>query len=295
MFKNCSVFAILETDDKSVKVCRIEMDQDTQDSICNTFSDAVSDMKDGKELIPFDGNYKPDEDQYLTIENFDLPPEIKEAIKNPMNVSAYRPERKVFPRIKAIFIGERKKSASQLKYHVAFQRFKNDQYISNHRLNLLFDKDSFFQEKRAGISISSYIDCYYDGSLHFVSFFYTRQIFDLGQYYREATEGEIGDFSAEKILDIENLENFQKQASDSWVRRRIAIINDLKILESHTASEIKAIGKMAGIDIKIDKKKIVIPSEKKEMKKVIGFLVEEVYPGYFSKGTTYMANSKRKI
>ena len=24
-------------------------------------------------------------------------------------------------------------------------------------------------------------------------------------------------------------------------------------------------------------------------------LVEEVYPGYFSKGTTYMANSKRKI
>lgn len=295
MFNNCSVLALLETEDKSVEVHRIEMDRDTQNSICNVFSNAVTEMKDGKELIPFDGNYKPDEDQYLTIENFDLPPEIKEAIENPMNVSAYRPNKKVFPRIKAIFIGESKESKSKQKFHVAFQRFKNDQYISNHRLNLFFDKDSFFQEKRAGISISSHIDCYYDDSLHFISFFFARQIFDLGQYYREATEGEIGGFSAEKILNIESAEVFQKQASDTWVRRRVAIINDLKILENHTASEIRAIGKTAGIDIKIDKKKIIIPSDKKEMKKIIGFLVEEVYPGYFSKGITYMANSKRKI
>lgn len=271
------------------------MDQDTQNSICSIFSEAVSEMKARKELVIFDGNYKPDEDEYLTITGFVLPTEIKEALKNPMNVPTYRPKIKKFPRIKAIFVGNCEKHGRLFKYRVAFQRFKNDQYISNHRLNLLYDKDSFFQEKRTGISISSYIDCYYDGSLNFVSFFFTRQIFDLGQYYREATEGEIIDFSNEKILSIENEEAFKKQAADTWVRRRVAIINDLRILESHTVSEIKAIGKTAGINILIYNKKIVIPAEKKEMKKIIGFLVEEVYPGYFSKGTTYMANSKRKI
>lgn len=37
-------------------------------------------------MIIFDGSYKPDEDESLKIENFDLSDEIQEAINNPLGV-----------------------------------------------------------------------------------------------------------------------------------------------------------------------------------------------------------------
>lgn len=296
MFTDCSVMAILNDIKAGIEIQRLEMDAATQSVVCSSFSSASVALVSNKEEIPFEGDYIPEDNQYLAIKNFALSEAIEKAIKNPLNVKAYRPIKKQFPQIKALFVGKCVQENKKDSFIVAFQKFHPNQYIAINRLNLMFDKDSFFQEKRTGISISPFIDCLLNSSgLLFSSFHYAKQIFDLSDYYREATQAEILTFSSAKKLRVEDSETFNQQAADRWIRRRVAIINDSKVLERFSAAQIKQLGKGAGVNIAIAKGKIVVPIEKTEMKKLIGFLAEEVYPGYFSDNTTYMANSKRKI
>ncbi len=293
MFENSSVM-ILKVVNKAVEVCKLELKAETQVAICSTFSNAVEDLIADKGKVMFDGSYKPHEDEFLAIENFQLQDDIKDAVRDPMEVAAYQRVDEEFPEIRAIFVGQREEIGEAEKFTVAFQRFRKDQYISTKWYNLFFENDTFFQEKRFGISISDTVDCYFsDGELQFVSYFFARQVFDLSEYYRSATDQEVQSFSANDKLSIENPTDFQSMAN-SWIRRKIAMINDSGVLENYTASKIKSLAKAAGIEITVDDKKVVIPSDKEKVKIILGFLDEEAYKGPFSQ-TTYIANSKRKV
>ncbi len=293
MFENSSVM-VLKVVNKAVEVCKLELEGETQAIICNTFSNAVEDLIADKEKVMFDGSYKPHEDEFLAIENFQLQDDIKDSIRNPIGVAAYQKVDEEFPEIRAIFVGQREEIGDAEKFTVAFQRFRKDQYISTKWYNLFFENNTFFQEKRFGISISDIVDCYFtDGQLQFISYFFARQIFDLSEYYRSATDHEVQCFSDNDKLNIENPAAFQIMAN-SWIRRKIAMINDSGVLENYTASKIKSLAKAAGIEITVDNKKVVIPSDKEKVKIILGFLDEEAYKGPFSQ-TTYLANSKRKI
>lgn len=74
MFQNCSVM-IIRADNPS-EILRLEVDAETQKAICDTFSIAVSDLVGEKTKVPFDGSYKPHQDEFLAIENFQLADEI---------------------------------------------------------------------------------------------------------------------------------------------------------------------------------------------------------------------------
>ena len=65
MFKDCSIM-VIRADDPS-QILRLEVDEATQQAICQTFSEAVSDLVKGKTRIPFDGIYKPNDDEFLAI------------------------------------------------------------------------------------------------------------------------------------------------------------------------------------------------------------------------------------
>jgi hypothetical protein len=293
MFEHSTVM-VLKVVDKEVEVCKLELEAETQAAICNTFSNEVEDLIADKEKVMFDGSYKPHEDEFLAIGNFQLQDDINDAVRNPMGVAAYQKVGEEFPEIRAIFVGQREEIGEAEKFIVAFQRFRKDQYISTKWYNLFFENDTFFQEKRFGISISDSVDCYFtDGELQFISYFFARQVFDLSEYYRSATDHEVQSFSANDKLSIENPTVFQNMAN-SWIRRKIAMINDSGVLENYTASKIKSLAKAAGIEITVDNKRVVIPSDKEKVKIILGFLDEEAYKGPFSQ-TTYLANSKRKI
>lgn len=193
-------------------------------------------------------------------------------------------------KIKAVFVGE----INDGKLVIAFQKFKKEQYISVKGINLFFDKETFVQEKRFGISISEEIDCIYeDGRLLFQSFFMARQVFNLMEYYREATQGEVERFAQMKELTFDNAEVFIGQA-DSRIRKKIASIVDSGVLEKFSARDIQRIGRQIGFDITVRNKKVVIPADKKKLKYILGFLDEEVYKGSFS-NATYITNSKRSV
>ncbi len=289
MFENASVMVLLQ-DNENLEVCKIETNRKAQVTICQSYAEASGWILKGTEYVPFDGNYSPDEDETLCIDQFELDEIIKDAVETPAGINSFAPDETNRDKIKAVFVGE----ICDGRMVIAFQKFKKEQYINVKGINLFFDKDTFVQEKRFGISISDEVDCIYeDGRLLFKSFFMARQIFSLMKYYREATQGEVERFTQMKELSMDSAEIFIGQA-DSRVRKKIASIMDSGVLEKYSAQDIRNIGRQAGIEVAIRDKKIVIPADKKKMKIVLGFLDEEVYKGSFS-NITYITNSKRSV
>lgn len=293
MFENCSVM-VIKAGTKPEVIYRLDADSDTQAAICEAFSTAQGDLTANKTRVVFDGSYKPNNDEFLAIERFQLPDSIMDAIRDPLGVDPYQEESDGFPEIKAIFIGERIETGETEKFNIAFQRFRKEQYISTRWCNLFFDSKTFIREKRFGISISDSIDCYYsDKELQFTSFYFARQIFDLSDYYRSATDNEVAAFTANDKLAFEDTGEFSSMA-DTWIRRKIAMINDSRVLVDYPVAEIKRRASVVGIDIDMQDGKIVIPNNKDKVKVILGFLDEEAYKGPFSQNT-YLANSKRQI
>lgn len=293
MFENCSIIVIANGNHLD-ELYRLEVDADTQREVCSSFDSALNDLISEKTKISFDGSYKPHNDEFLAIENFQLSDTIKDAIRDPLGVPAYQKENGEFYDIKAIFVGKRIETDDTERFKVAFQRFRKEQYISTSWVNLFFTNETFRREKDFGISISDSVDCYYtEGELQFSSFYFARQIFDLSEYYRSATDQEVQAFTTSDKLSLEDTEAF-KTVANTWIRRKIAMINDSDVLINYKASEIKNLAKDAGITIVVENEKVVIPNDKEQIKVILGFLDEEAYKGPFSQNT-FLANSKRKI
>lgn len=291
MFNNSSILVLCADDTFSIK--RIEVDTDTQTQICAAFSDAVQELTDEKNKVEFDGKYKPEDDEILFINGFQLSDDIKDAVRNPMGVSPYEKENGEYPQIKAVFVGEKVEANDSEKFLIAFQRFRKEQYLSTANFNLFWSSDTFKREKEYGISISDAIDCYFtNDELQFRSFYYARQVFDLSGYYRSATTQEVSAFTSNERLSFENAKGFETVANSS-IRRKIAAINDSDVLKKYKAIEIKKLAQKAGIDIIVREEKIFIPNNREQIKLILGFLDEEAYKGPFSQ-ITFLANSKRK-
>lgn len=289
MFENASIMILMEINGE-LQIKRLETNQKTQDSISQVFARGYMSLTNDKEAVVFDGKYKPDEDEMLYIKDFKMEDAILESIKNPLDICPFYPDKEETERIKAVFVGMQDKT----NIRIAFQKFKREQYITTKGINLFFNNKTFVEEKRFGISISETVDCVYeDGELKFHSYYIARQLFDLKDYYRSATDGEVESFTELRNIQFDDVEMFKKQ-SDTGVRKRVASIIDSGILLKYSPKDIKKIGKSTGIEIKIQKDKIVIPKEKSQMKVVLGFLDEGVYKGAFS-NETFMTNSKRVI
>lgn len=300
MFDESSVYA-LSTENK---IYRLELDRALQTSICATFAASVESLVDGKQGHVFSANYKPEDDEFLKIENFQLSDDIKDAIRNPLGVSAYEKDPDIrddgdedftaFPDIKALFVGERIQEDETEKFNIAFQRYRREQNIVALPFRLFFSNNTFKQDKRFGIGISYIVDCYFTGDeLQFNSFFFARQVFDLSGYYRSATDSEVVSFTENTKLEFENAEAF-KGFANSYVRRKIAMINDSNVLEEYTAPQIKSLAANIGVDIAVKNDKVVVPADKEEALIVVGFLDEEAYRGPFSQNLL-LANSKRVV
>lgn len=99
---------------------------------------ALNDLIAEKTQIIFDGSYKPNEDEILKIENYQLSDEIKAAVRDPLGVPSFKKDNDAFPEIKAIFVGERTEDGETEKFNVVFQRFRKEQYILTKWCNLFF-------------------------------------------------------------------------------------------------------------------------------------------------------------
>nr|WP_319802936.1 Kiwa anti-phage protein KwaB-like domain-containing protein [Xanthomonas vasicola] len=134
--------------------------------------------------------------------------------------------------------------------------------------------------------------------LSFRSFFYARQIFDLSSYYQDATDTDIAEFAQLDKVSVRNVDQL-KQISDTWVRRRLWLVQQSKILETVDISDL--IAAVAQFNLTINravdangKELIVIPEDKRELKNLLRFLDDDYYTSPVSKNN-YRTNSKVRL
>ena len=95
MFENASVMVLLQ-DNENLEVCKIETNRKAQAAICQSYAEASGWILKGTEYVPFDGNYSPDEDETLCIDQFELDGVIKDAVETPAGINSFVPDKDTF-------------------------------------------------------------------------------------------------------------------------------------------------------------------------------------------------------
>lgn len=289
MFKDASVFCTVDKDSYEVK--KLSITSDIQSEIINIFNTGyISLMDNGKDFLKFDGRYSAGKNEIQYIENFSLPDNIRAAIEEPISTDELTAKNIDDSEINSIFIS----NESEEKGIIVFQNFQKDQIITNRGINIFLDKKIFKKLESQALNIKNEIHCVYkNNNLYFSSFWQARQIFDLADYYKEATDEDLTSFATRDEFYLQNMHEFVEDA-DSWVRRKVALIQDAGIVDKYKPKEIVSIAKEHDVEIELRDDKILIPSNKRELKIMLKFLDEDIYKGPLT-DDTFETNSKRQF
>ena len=288
---NLNLFAL--TNDPRNKIVKFRLSHEIQTNLSNYFIEQESDfLSNIEETIEFDGKYKPDNNELLKISNFDDLDNLESAVRNPLDIVDIDPSEDSFSGIKALFSGY---IDDDNKAKILIQRFEKRRIITNNGFTLFHSNDVYKRIEDIGLTIDNKLTgILYDGILTFKSFHLMRQIFDLSDYYREATDSDISDFSNLTQINIVDLDKFLA-ISDSWIRRKISLIQQSGILDNVPLRTIKAVADDFSVCMFINaSNQIEIPAERKAVKAILRLLDEDYYKSPLSQ-THCIANSKRVI
>ncbi len=287
-----NLFAL--TSDPKNRILRFSLSQDVQDELTIYIKEQeiFFNLCVQKELI-FDGKYKPDDGECLIINDYDDIDDLNLAIENPLSVQEVIPDHSTFSSIKALFTGYTGVDGNK---NVLIQSFDKKKIISPRGLSIFHSANVYKKVEGVGLTIDSKLSAIINEStLKFFSFHVVRQIFDLSQYYIEATDSDINNFATIATINIHDTQKFIN-ASDSWIRRKIALIIQSKILETVPVSTIKRIAQEFNIDLQTaahgTDEVIILPENRADIKKILRFLDEDYYKSPLS-SKNYITNSKR--
>lgn len=286
------------------KVYKLKTDASVKQLFVELFNDGVNALMldengDEREPIPFEINYTVTAfEENFIIGSFVIPQELQDAIDAPDVVENYRPiddkgKTEDGFEIRAIVIGAKDEKG----YYLAGQRFTQRQVMVKPKgFNLLFDRDMFVQDRRGfSINIGETVDCVFiGGGLIFEKYNDANGVFDLSEYYRTASQSEVDQFSNNPAFEINDTSAFSRSVAGISMRKKIAKIIDLGTLNDVNKIRINATKVNVDIEFTEDGSKVKIPEDKKELKTVMAFLAEELYPGLFT-NNTYLSNSTRKV
>ncbi|WP_026600277.1 Kiwa anti-phage protein KwaB-like domain-containing protein [Methylomonas sp. 11b] len=287
-----NLFAL--TDDPASRVVRFSLSQEVQSELTPFLQNQEMQFTNSiDQEIAFDGKYKPDSGQALVIANFDDIDGLSIVIRNPLSVAEVVASPEVFQIIKALFTGYIDQSGGVT---ILIQHFDKRKIISTNGLSIFHSANVYKKIEGIGLTIDSKLTAILkDGSLKFFSFHLLRQIFDMSEYYKEATDSDIDDFASLQLITADSLPNLIS-ISDTWVRRKFSLIQQSQILENVPLNDIKAVAAEFNIPLATTTadgiEKIVLPGNKADLKTLLRFLDEDYYKSPLSK-TQYITNSKR--
>ncbi len=295
MFNATNSVFLLTIKNNQYKVYRLNCDNTVHSLFIEVFNNSLKENVSEYEEINFQLGYELNEDEIWKIENFEIPSEINEAIINPDTVSLYSPmdESGITADgylIKCLFMGE----IIDDKVFIKFQRFEKSQILKRKKRTIIFKDNMFVKNEDFCLNILETPDAiFYDNVFKFINYTNANKILPLGAYYRQATQAEVNTFKESELFYLSDESAFDKYASAHNVRGQIAKILDSNVLHTHTAENLKTIANAYDINITVENGKIVIPTEKKDIKYFLTFLVEKIYKGPLS-GKTLISSSSRE-
>ena len=288
-----SLFAL--TNDPAKRIVKFNLSNDVQADLTTFLKDQESSFDLQQDEIAFDGKYKPDAGEVLCIENYDDIDNLESAIRNPTSLDLVDPSEDFFHDIKALFSGYILTTGG---VKVLLQNFDRRKIISTNGLSIFHSANVYKKIEGIGLTIDHKLTATLEeGKLKFFSFHNARQIFDLSEYYKEATDDDVLEFSNLGLIKSVDSDQLLKM-SDSWVRRKISLIQQSGILQSVPINEMKAVATEFSIPFTTVTENggelIEIPDNKSDLKKLLRFLDEDYYKSPLSK-TNFITNSKRVL
>ncbi|MFN4298777.1 MAG: hypothetical protein ACK4EX_03490 [Thermaurantimonas sp.] len=272
-----------KTEKESVRIKRISISGDIQNDLSGYF---IVDNLLKAEQIEFSGEYKPDEGQVLYINNFDF------VHRNELSLTCETITVDEIVNIKYLFF----------KYDentIVFQTFDNRKIIKPEKWLLIYSNDTFSKIDNKGLTIDSKIDALFiinEKKLLFTSYHNASKIFNLNDYFKEATDSEVKNFYQTDIFIDNN--SLELNKFNSRMRKKIFLISKNGILDKvkENFETVCGYAKELGLENMFDEinKKIKFPSNEKEIGKLIDFLNEDLFKSPIS-NSIYETNSKRKL
>lgn len=268
---------------------RITLTQDVQAQVDALFDQQEVAFLDGiDEEVEFDGDWKPDDDQILVCDITDSAQAVQDAINgNALALPELDAANFMNEGVKAILSGRGAVGAKR----VLIQRFSAQQILSN-KFALLLDRNMFKRLEQPSFSLNTSLVAIIDGGqIKFKSYHMVRSIFDLSDYYQEATNEDIDRFSRHAALHIADIAAF-KELADQTVRKLVHAIEKNGVLDAHTAEQVQVRASAVNLNIILIGGKVQMPAEKADIKRLLQFLHDDIYKAPLSENY-YVTNSKR--
>jgi hypothetical protein len=282
------------TDINESRVMRVSVTQELQKSITELFKEQEERFFNGVEAddyYKFDGKYRPEERELLYIDDFDDIDKLGAAIADPLGYPELSIENGGLEHVHAVFSGY----TDQGKTRVLAQAFDRRRIISPKGFSIIHSKDKFTKFDGTGLTLDNKLTAVLDGTkLLFSSFHFVRTIFDVSNYFKEATDADVKEFCRIAEKPPEAQKTFL-DTCDAWTRRKIGLIRQSGILDKTPADQIAKVAVSFDIEIKTQevdgKPAIVFPETRAELKRVLRFLDEDYYQSPLS-DARYISNSK---
>ncbi|WP_416739827.1 Kiwa anti-phage protein KwaB-like domain-containing protein [Pseudomonas sp. NFX71] len=283
-----NLFAL--TDVAGSRIIRFPLSADLRDEISAIFESQGNAFFEGIDtIVPFDGRYVPEEGELLLINDFVDVDGLSNAVANPLAIDQYDPEFHSLDSVKALFMGR----VFQNNPQILIQLFERRRLIARSGLAMFFAGNQFQKMTDSGLSLDTKILAVIEGdTLKFQSFHFARRVFELSEYFKEATNEEVASFAEHEKLEVSDVASFLELAGPQ-VRKKISLISQSAVLENFTVQEIVSVATTFQFAINLSEDgRIQVPTNRTELRRLLRFLDEDYYESPLSR-THFISNSKR--
>jgi len=287
-------FALIKVDE-NIEIKHISVNQSLQTELIQIFENQRIAFEQGVDTeVVFNGDWKPDENEVLTINDVSEAEILINAVNaNTSSFSKLQISNFLDEPIKGIFTGIKVGNTTK----VFIQKFSSRQALSLSQMPIIKMQtgNTFVKTSEDIFTIDNKLVAVIENNkTRFKSFHNLRMVFDLSGFYQEATNDDLDEFSEHDSLEVADVNAFIDN-SDTPIRKMIHTIIRTEVLENYSVSEIETASTgFPNLALSVNNGKLVLPEDKKELKAVLHFLLEDIYKGALS-GSSYLSNSKRNL
>ena len=226
--------------------------------------------------IPFTGDWKPDPDELLVIQNL---PEatilLQASAQNALALAPLNPHGFLNERVVGLFIGV----GTGPNRRLLLQNFSAQQILET-KIAVMFDGNVFRRITEPAFTIAGHLTAIINaaGEVKFKSYSAMRRILDIAPVFQQATDIELTAFCIHQSLFVANAQAFIAGA-DEGIRKQVHAITATGVLGQHTVPAISTMAAAIGFQLPLNAGRIEIPPNRREAKALFSFLLDKVYRG----------------
>jgi len=274
---------------------RMPIDQKVQEGLTILFDSAAATLRSEETVVvPYAANYKTEPHELMAIDGFGLPNRLQAGLASLDTAPLLTSEDIEDGHLRAIVAIVDPSSPD-----LVIQVFNGRLAIKRKRWNLFIQGERLTKLESAGLTVDGKVHLLVLGNkLYLSSEWHARQVFELAEFFEEATQETMDNFFNSEHFRVTNPHDVVGFA-DSWMRKKIQSIMARNVLNNISAKGIQKAGKRYGIDVSLHRvsgkpPRVILPETKKELKTLLELLDDSYLESRMTKDA-FKVTSKRKV